>query len=124
MDGERQEAVYHRMIDQEVHHNSTPLGGKRHAQRFRIEFLLESEALWPGLSYSQPVNIYICNQLENGLLMTPYRRKGKDMFDCLVRSCTVNTQDMSEFLYSWCIFEALQPYITLLFILHHNHCFD
>ena len=80
MDGERQEAVYHRMIDQEVHHNSTPLDGKRHAQRFRIEFLLESEALWPGLSYSQPVNIYICNQLENGLLMTPYRRKGKDMF--------------------------------------------
>ena len=57
--------------------------------------------------------------------MTPCCRKGEDVSDCLVCSCTMNnTQDMSKFLYSWCIFEALQSYVTLLFILHHDHCFD
>lgn len=59
MDGERQEAVYRHKTDLEVHHNAKLSGVTQHAQRFRIEFLLESKVLGPGLSYSQPVNKYI-----------------------------------------------------------------
>ena len=58
MDGEQQEAVYRHKTDLEVHHNSTPSGAKRLAQRFRIEFLSENEVLEHGLSYSQLVSIY------------------------------------------------------------------